>query len=335
MSNDPRPAQGDLTVSPPPPPATSAQVSHTSDTPRPIPADKPLTLAPQALTRMTIPYSPTDKTEIELRNNRQTLRIVSVGGYGLPFGKYPRLILLWLTEQALRQSYMYPDPADPRRHYIRLGRSMHDFITSLGLGDSKKVRIGVINQLERLSTTVFHHRDEATFNVDDRTVRGVHITNLPSATEMSLFVDPVTGKITDDGDNAIRLSPEFFELLVNKAFPYDKSILRAVSKSSFAIDLYLWLTQVVYSMRDTQHAMLLDWPTIMAQMATVYDPNTAKGLRDFRKAIRTGLAIVKQEWPELRAEAATEGLLIFKTRPSVEPKTKKECEGKKVSASAK
>jgi len=54
------------------------------------------------LVQTTLPHSEQSGTQYMRADGNVTLRITDVGGTGLPYGSYPRLILIWMTTEAVR-----------------------------------------------------------------------------------------------------------------------------------------------------------------------------------------------------------------------------------------
>ena len=95
------------------------------------------------LVQTTLPHSAQPGKQYTRTDGDVTLSITDLGGAGLPYGAYPRLILIWMTSEALRT----------RNRRLELGRSLSSFMGQLGLqctgghwGTIPRFR----NQMERL-----------------------------------------------------------------------------------------------------------------------------------------------------------------------------------------
>ena len=95
------------------------------------------------LVQTTLPHSAQSGKQYTRTDGDVTLSITDLGGAGLPYGAYPRLILIWMTSEALRT----------RNRKLELGRSLSSFMGQLGLqctgghwGTIPRFR----NQMERL-----------------------------------------------------------------------------------------------------------------------------------------------------------------------------------------
>ena len=78
---------------------------------------------PRILVLTTLPHSRPTTHRFERINGRYSLRLEARRSVGLPYGLYPRLILTYLTTQALRT----------KSPEIDLGRTPNDFARKLGL----------------------------------------------------------------------------------------------------------------------------------------------------------------------------------------------------------
>jgi hypothetical protein len=75
------------------------------------------------LVQTTLPHREQPGTQYARTDGNLTLLISDVGGTGLPFGSYPRLILIWMTTEAVRTG----------NRELELGRSLSMFMAQLGL----------------------------------------------------------------------------------------------------------------------------------------------------------------------------------------------------------
>jgi len=77
----------------------------------------------RALVQATLPHSDPKTNEVVRRNGHFTLSILTPRNVGLPYGRYPRLVLAYLSTEAVRRKS--PD--------IELGRHFSHFCASLGI----------------------------------------------------------------------------------------------------------------------------------------------------------------------------------------------------------
>jgi len=106
---------------------------------------------PRLLVLTTLPHRRPEGHRFERVNGQHSLRMSSPRRIGLPYGSYPRLILIYLTTAAVRS----------KSREIELGRSPNDFARRLGLTPISGKRGTVYrlqDQLERLFTTRLNWR---------------------------------------------------------------------------------------------------------------------------------------------------------------------------------
>ncbi len=106
------------------------------------------TIMARILVQATLPHSRPKTHDFERVNGHYSLHLSAPPSIGLPFGSYPRLVLAWLTTEAVRK----------KTPEIRLGPSFSEFMHRLGLAPVTGKR-GTVprlrDQLHRLfSTTI-------------------------------------------------------------------------------------------------------------------------------------------------------------------------------------
>lgn len=269
------------------------------------------------LTRMTLPYRKVNTNQIIVRNGNQTMYVTAAGD-GLPYGKYPRLLLLWLTEQ-VRKNYARYSDNDPRQLQIDLGSSLRSFMSEIGVTISGKSASQLIDQIRRLSHTTFlieehgRQRDGTNFHRQQSAM-------VSNRLEMYWTKQDTSAKQTTDSllRSVIQLSPDFFSLLRDRDFPYDKRILKHVQSSPMAIDIYLWLTQHGYANRKF---LSLNWEDVMAQFGTAYNGHeiSPADRRNFRLKFDKALAKVREVYPEIRVISEPKKLTILPFNALVDP----------------
>lgn len=77
----------------------------------------------RALTLATMPHSKPDSNEFVRKNGSFTMTMIALSVVGLPYGSVPRLLLAWLTTEAVRT----------KERELILGDSMSIFMRELGL----------------------------------------------------------------------------------------------------------------------------------------------------------------------------------------------------------
>ena len=241
--------------------------------------------------------NPGNRLRYVRRNGPYTL-VMSAGGlYKLPFGNLPRLILAWMCTEAVRT----------QSRELVLGRSLSEFMRSLDVYSSsggKHTRLR--NQMKRLFNTnvrlVYkdaHGETSVSSSVADRTA---FWWNERKPDEPVLW------------ESKIRLGEDFFNEILSHPVPIDMNTLTALKRSSLGLDLYLWLT---YRMFTLKRPLRLTWKQVYCQFGA--DPAKASDnqtVQNFRYKVLRELKKIKLAWPELNYSIGR-GLLILLPSTSV------------------
>ena len=160
--------------------------------------------------------------------------MVAGGGNKLPYGNFPRLILAWVSTEAVRT----------RNRVLILGPSLAKFMRELGVYSSGggNAHTKLRNQMKRLfgctvQLTYKGENGEATVNtvIADRTE---FWWNERKPNQSSLW------------DSKIELSEKFFNEIIQHPVPLDMNTLTALKRSSLGLDLYLWLVYRTFPLRS-------------------------------------------------------------------------------------
>jgi hypothetical protein len=254
------------------------------------------------LVQTTLPHRRQPGPQYIRTDGRFTLRITDVGGAGLPYGSYPRLILIWMTSEAIRTS----------SRELELGASLSRFMAELGLqatgghwGTIPRFR----DQMQRLIGAAISTRWE-------QDVNGEHLTageNLLLADRFQLWWTPQILLDTRPPTSSITLSVNFFEQLVASPVPLDLRAVRALKQSPLALDLYAWATRrVSYLERPT----LISWDALRRSFGSGYS-ETPQGRACFRAKTLDALVRVCRVYSTLRLEIELGGVLLFPSAPHI------------------
>ena len=100
----------------------------------------------RAMVLASLPHSKPNDTVFERQNGSYSLTMTGNRKYGLPYGSIPRLVLAWLTTEAVRT----------KKREIVLGKSLAEFMRQIDLeptGGRKGTITALRNQMLRLFTT--------------------------------------------------------------------------------------------------------------------------------------------------------------------------------------
>ena len=247
---------------------------------------------PRIFVQATLPHSQPDTHEFERVNGRYSLHLTAPPSVGLPYGSYPRLVLAWLSTEAVRT----------KSAEIQLGPTFSQFMYSLGLTPVTGKRGTVTrmrDQLHRLfSTTIrWTYTDEARVRASGR--------GLVIAGEHQLWWPPRDPVQPPHWRSRVVLGREFFDEITSSAIPVDLRALRLLKRAPLALDIYAWLT---YRMSYLRRPCLVPWNALRKQFGADYARPT-----DFRQRFLRSLSQVLQVYPQVRVSEAMQGLWL---RPS-------------------
>jgi len=254
------------------------------------------------LVQTTLPHRRQPGSQYTRSDGRFTLRITDVGGAGLPYGSYPRLILIWMTSEAIRTS----------SRELELGSSLSRFMAELGL-QATGGHWGMIprfrDQMQRLIGAAISTRWEQDGN-------GQHLAtgeNLLLADRFQLWWTPQTLPAVRPAISSITLSVDFFEQLVASPVPLDLRAVRVLKQSPLALDLYAWATRrVSYLERPT----LISWEALRRSFGTGY-ADTPQGRVKFRAKALEALRRVCRVYSALHLEIESGGVMLRPSAPHV------------------
>jgi hypothetical protein len=256
----------------------------------------------RALTIATMPHKRVEGCEFERRNGDFTLSMLAPSRVGLPYGSVPRLLMAWMTTEAVRT----------REREIVLGPSLSGFMAQLDLlptggrwGSITRLR----DQMRRLFSCSIHG-----YWTDEAHDAGV---NFSVVSRHRLWWDPKQPEQATLWKSTVTLGEEFFRELIERPVPIDLRALKALKRSPLAIDIYIWLThRLSYLSQDAE----IPWVGLQGQFGCGYAMD-AHGQRNFRQAFRRELKkvllVYRPEPP--RVEDSPECLVIHPSRPHILP----------------
>jgi hypothetical protein len=229
--------------------------------------------------------------------------------YGYPYGTTPRLLLFWMTTEALRTK-------SPR---LELGNSLSGFMTELGLNpdnggtgakrsDAKRLR----DQLERLL------RCRITFKVtegkDDRIGEKRRDMLITEASE--LWWNPKRQEQGALWGSWIELGQRFYEAITAAPVPVDMRALKALKRSPLALDLYSWLTYEAFRAHKSGKPRFETWKQLQAHMGGEY-----AHIQHFRAKVKAALLKIQNVYPGLKLGRKQGGIEILpESLPALQPR---------------
>lgn len=233
------------------------------------------------VTQTTIPHSRVNDHQFQRSNGLVTVTITDVAGVGLPYGSYPRLLLAWITSEAVKTG----DPL------LEFGPTLSGFMAELGLLPTGG-RWGTIHRLREQMVRLFassiacHYADETADSGSQLLV----------AKDYNLWWDPKKPDQAALWGSTVRLSRDFFEAITAHPVLLSMGVLRALKQSPMSLDIYCWLT---YRQHALQHPTAIPWQALQWQFGAGY-PETVDGLRDFKKRFKQAAERVRAVCPAAR-----------------------------------
>ena len=254
----------------------------------------------RALTQATMPHRKSLDPIFSRKNGSFSLAMLAHPDVGLPYGSIPRLLMSWLTTEAVRT----------KSPVLELGPSLSAFMDQLDLVPTGG-RWGTItrlkNQIERLFSCMVSCR------YNDETEGKSGGAGFAIAKEYRLWWNPKNPAQLPLWKSTVTLSTDFFEEVVERPVPVDIRALKALKRSPLALDIYCWLTyRLSYLHKPTE----VPWPTLQMQFGADYARNT-HGLRNFKMKFLHQLRAVHVIYPEANVEEGEKSLLLKPSKPHV------------------
>jgi len=237
------------------------------------------------------------KTGIYKRTDAMvTLSVMNDPEIGIPYGRYPRLLLAHICTLAKRTG--------ERR--ILLGESQADFIRRLGLNPDGMGKRGQVSLVKNSAIQLF----TAAIRWSESGENKFNFKNVEVASQGSLIWTPhnnAGGIGNYQWQGFIDLSESFFSQCVQHSFPVDLNVVHAL-RSSVAIDIYIWLT---YKMNVLNKPLKITWRQLKFQFGSEYSDDV-NGIKNFKGKFIAQLKLVLEHY-QANVDATTECLEL---RPS-------------------
>jgi hypothetical protein len=114
--------------------------------------------------------------------------------------------------------------------------------------------------------------------------------------------------------STVRLSEEYFQSLGRHAVPLDHRAVAALSSSSMALDVYVWLAQRLHRI-PTGKPQIITWAAVYEQFGQGF-----ARVRDFRRRFLQTLTHVKSTYPSARIGHNEVGVTLEHSAPPVAPR---------------
>lgn len=260
------------------------------------------------LTQTNLPYKDPGDIPVWSRHNGSVHLLVEpgqrLGADGVyhpiyPYGILPRLLLIWMSSQAVKT----------KSPTLVLGSSLTNFMRELGLkptGGKSGSITRLRDQMERLL--------KARLSVEVKD--GLH-RDRAGQISVALRWDLFWGTKDDAQEpllpSTIQLSADFFDEIVAHPVPLNMGAIAALRGSPMRLDIYAWLTwRLSYMPRPT----VVPWDSLMLQFGSNLG-NTKQGRQQFRRDFSAHLREVLLVYRDAKVEPTDAGLAMRPSRPHV------------------
>ena len=212
---------------------------------------------------------------------------------GLPYGSRARLILFYLQTEAIRR----------KSPEVELGSCLRRWLTRMGISDAGPNYTAVRDQSRRLSAC----RITVGWSSEDGT-RGFERASIVNR---MMFI-PAPGLEDRQGvlwDETARLSPEFYESLVNHPVPVAEQAIRALQNSSLSMDIYIWLA---YRLKTVSKPMTVSWSALHQQFGPEYAT-----VKSFRERFIMNLKEAVCVYPDAHIDISPSGVILYPSPPAI------------------
>ena len=263
-------------------------------------ADPDLGFMARTMALCSLPRTnPGNRHQYKRVNGPFTLYMNATADNKLPYGSLPRLLLAWISTEAVKT----------QSRELILGRSLSDFMRALGLEPVGGVRTRLRNQMRRLFSA------HVSLVYEDK--RGMVIAGSQVADRAELWWNERKPDEPVLWDSKIELGEKFFQEIIQHPVPLDMNTLKAMSRSSLGLDLYLWLVYRTFALTRSRR---LTWRHLYRQFgvdpAKASDKNT---VNRFRTHALRELKKIKIAWPGLNYATAPGVLILYPSTPAIPP----------------
>ncbi|GGI15274.1 plasmid encoded RepA protein [Galliscardovia ingluviei] len=220
-----------------------------------------------------------------------------------PFGKYPRLVMAWMSKQIRAAGDKETAFVVPSKHMIII-HSVNRLCDEIGLGHGGRTVEQMRVQLRRLlAARISIHKIN---RVGDKVMSDT--LYLPLIEAVRDFEDAA------DGSLAFVLSEQVWERLARDSAPFDTraAVVLLNGRSVLAYDVYVWLTA---SMHGLRYPITVSWDWLYERFG---ENITVK--RKFKYKFKQTLEKVSLVYPLAHWEVISEGVVLYPSPTSVSAK---------------
>ena len=247
--------------------------------------------------------NPGNRTQYKRVNGPYTLYMNTTADNKLPYGNLPRLLLAWVSTEAVRT----------QSRVLVLGSSLSKFMRTLGInstsGGVRGEQTRLRNQMKRLfgCTVSLLYQDE----------HGEAAVNSVMARRTEFWWNERKPDQPSLWESKIELGEDLFYEIISHPVPLDMNTLKALKRSSLGLDLYLWLTYRTFPLRAP---LRLTWKQLYCQFGAHPAKSSDKvTVQNFRRKVLRELKKIKLAWPDLNYTTEPGVLILHPSTPAITP----------------
>lgn len=266
------------------------------------PSDQDKAFLARQLVQTTLPHADPGNVPVWSRANGNITLLIQQGykangeGVGHPYGTIPRLLMYWMTTEAVRAK-------TPR---LVLGDSLATFMEELGLdsrgGGARSDRARLEQQMRRLFAARISF--EGTIQAEDMGAEVVEY--MPIARRTVFWWNQKDPEQKTLWESYVELDSEFFRAITANPVPVDLRALRAIKRSPLALDLYSLLTYQAFRSSKSGRPVFMTWRQMQNALGTSYADHT-----DLKKAIKLALNKIAVVYPGLAVGSREGGIEVL------------------------
>lgn len=223
---------------------------------------------------------------------------------GYPYGTIPRLLLFWITTEAIRT----------KSPQIELGNNLAEFMEELGLDPRRGGKRSDVRRMQDQMRRLF----QSTVSFSQKFQKGEAWLNMQIAPKGIFWWDDKKPEQGTLFKNWIKLGEDFFNSITSSPVPVDMRIIKALKRSPLALDFYTWATYTAYQTQKTGQSRSISWEILHQQFGAEYGD-----VKDFSKKAWKALIKVQAVYPELTVERVYGGIKVLPSKPSITIKQKR------------
>jgi hypothetical protein len=216
---------------------------------------------------------------------------------GIPYGTIPRLLLFWITTEAIK--------LQSRR--LELGNSLSDFMRELDIVPTGG-RWGTITRLREQMSRLFKARISFDYK-DENVTKWLSMEVAPTGELWWDYKNPENACLFNSW---IELGEKFYQAIVASPVPVDMRALKALRKSPLALDLYAWATYTTFSVNKTGKERSVSWELLHQQFGADYNR-----LDHFQEKSKAAFKKIQVVYPDLRTQFIKGAIKILPSTTAV------------------